>query len=61
MKKSVILTAVILISAVLSGCAGSPDVTTSADTPFCATTAEEIFDTETEYVTETQPTKIDLK
>ena len=61
MKKSVFMTAVILILAVLSGCAGNPGVTTSADTQINVTTAEQISDTETEYVTETEPTKINLK
>ncbi|MBR6921930.1 MAG: hypothetical protein IKH51_07020 [Clostridia bacterium] len=61
MKKSVILTALILIPALLSGCAGSTDATTSADTQINGTTAELTLDTETEYVTETESTQIDLK
>lgn len=61
MKKSVILTAVILIPALLFGCAGVPDVTTSVDTQINVTTAEQTFDTETEYVTETESAKINLK
>ena len=59
MKKSVILTAVILILATLAGCAGEGTVTTSADTSFSDTTAEQTVDTE--HVTETEPTQIDLK
>ena len=55
MKKSVILTALILIPAILSGCAGDPDVTTSADTQINGTTAELTLDTETEYVTVSIP------
>ena len=61
MKKSVILTAVILFLAALAGCAGVPAVTAPADTSFNGTTAEQTSDTETEYVTETEPAKIILK
>ena len=52
MKKSVILTAVILILAALAGCAGETAVTTPADASSDGITAEQ---------TGTDPTQIDLK
>ena len=66
MKIKRILCAVLaslMLSSYLTACTtgGGNNVNTSADAPFYATTAEQIFDTETECVTEMQPTKIDLK
>lgn len=61
MKKSVILTAIILILTAFAGCTGEAAVTTPADTSFIGTTAEQASDTETEYVTETEPTQTELK
>ena len=55
MKKSVILTAVILILASLAGCSGETAVTASDSTPSIVTTSGQTFDTETE------PEQPDLK